>query len=147
MLIITITHLVYFLLTSIWLLPVCANRFLHPLSEVHMEALFKLQHVLDLWGLCWSEFLWRIYLAGKHVDGWRFSFCTLVGNTMIWYSLQVCLPTVVFASFIYMEDVEKMCRNHPNFSIFNPNVEDSGRIYVWPIKTFYYSLLPEKSKH
>lgn len=49
----------------IWYCPICASRFLLPLWGVPTAALFKLQHVLDLWGPCLLESLPKKLLAGK----------------------------------------------------------------------------------
>lgn len=49
----------------IWSCPICASRFLLPLWGVPTEALFKLQHVLDLWGPYLLESLQKILPAGK----------------------------------------------------------------------------------
>lgn len=49
----------------IWYCPICASRFLLPLWGVPTAALFKLQHVLDLWGPCLLESLPKKLPAGK----------------------------------------------------------------------------------
>lgn len=53
------------MLLSYLILSHLCNRFLLPLWGVPTEALFKLQHVLELWGPCLLESLSKILPAGK----------------------------------------------------------------------------------
>ena len=59
-------------------------RFLRHLWGVLMEALFKLQHVLDLWGLCLLESLLKKLLAGKDTPIRFLSIC--ISCSTVWYT-------------------------------------------------------------